>query len=129
MYSTTSISRPHSFTIAMLCRLFSKPDRTKFSSEWLPLIHAIVSATIMDYTQILLDNLAKAMIEYIRKRISSLRAFPPFFVSAIVMDAIYFSSKFPNMGWKWNVQDPLHIHMYHNILWESQFHPHFYKSR
>ena len=32
------------------------------------------------------------------------------------------------MGWKWIVQDPFPIHVYHNTLWESQFHPNFYKK-
>lgn len=66
-------------------------------------------------------------MEY-RKKISvSSMVFPPFFMSSFVMDAICFYSKFPNMRWKWTVQNPLHIHIYHKILWESQFHPHFYK--
>ena len=43
------------------------------------------------------------------------------------MDAICFCSQFPNMGWKWTLQNPLPIHIYHKILWESQFHPLFYK--
>lgn len=43
------------------------------------------------------------------------------------MDAICFFSQFPNMGWKWTVQNLLSIHVYHKILWESQFNPYFYK--
>ena len=95
--------------------------------EWLTLIAAAVNATIMNWAQLLLENLAKAIIEYRRKISSYLTIFPPLFMSASVMDAIYFFSQFPNMGWKWTLQNPLPIHIYHNILWESQFHPHFYK--
>ena len=43
------------------------------------------------------------------------------------MDAICFGSKFPVMGWKWTVKDPLPIHVYHKSLWESRLQPHFYK--
>ena len=42
MYTTGSLSSPFCFATTMLCRLFGKPDNTKFSSEWLPLINAIV---------------------------------------------------------------------------------------
>lgn len=111
----------------MLCRLFGRPNSTKFSLEWLPLIEATVNATIMNWAQILFDNLAKAIMEYRRKRSPSSRVYPPFFMSAYVMDTIYFGSKFPIMGWKWIVQDPLPTHVYHERMWESQFHPHFYK--
>jgi len=81
----------------------------------------------MNWAQILSDTLAKAIMDYKRKRSISSRVYPPFFMSAYVMDAIYFGSKFPIMGWKWIVKDPLPIHIYHKDMWESQFNPHFYK--
>ncbi len=43
------------------------------------------------------------------------------------MDAICFISDFPIMGWKWTVQNPMPIHVYHKKKWESNFIPHFYK--
>jgi len=119
MYSTASISPPHSFVAAMLCRMFGKPDSTKFPPKWLPLIDAVVNATIMNWPQILSDNLAKAILDYRRKMSVSTRVYPPFFTSSYVMDAICFGSKFPIMGWKWIVKDPLPIHIYHKDMWES----------
>lgn len=77
MYTTTSICPPYSFAAAMLCRLFGRPDSTKFSPEWLPLIDAVINANIMNLAQILSDNLAKIIIEYRRRSISS-RVYPPF---------------------------------------------------
>lgn len=55
------------------------------------------------------------------------RALPPLFMSTYVMDAICFSFSFSSMGWKWTIQDPTPIHIFHVILWESKFHSHFYK--
>lgn len=72
-------------------------------------------------------QLVEAIIKYRRKINSCLRMFLPSFMSAFVMDAVCFSSKFTKMGCKCIVQDPLPIHMYHNILWEYQFNSHFYK--
>lgn len=126
MYSTTSISPPYSFVATMLCRLFSKPDNTKFSLELLPLIEADVNTTIMNWAQILFDNLAKAITKYRRNRSPSSRVYTPFFMSAYVMDTIYFGSKFLVLGWKWTMQDPLLIHVYHKSPWDSKFHPCFY---
>lgn len=48
-------------------------------------------------------------------------------MSAYIMDSICFTSDFPFMGWKWTIQDPFPIHIYHNILWESKYQPHFSK--
>jgi len=49
MYTTDSLSAPFYFSTAMLCRLFGKPDNTKFLLEWLPLIDAAVNTTIMNW--------------------------------------------------------------------------------
>lgn len=127
MYTTSYVCLPHSFAVAMLCRLFGKPDRTKFSPEWLSLIDATINTTVMNRAQILSDNLAKTIIEYRRKRSVSSRVYPPFFMSAYFMDTICFSSKFHIMGWKWTNRNPLPIHIYHKDMWESNFQPHFFQ--
>lgn len=43
------------------------------------------------------------------------------------MDAICFVFYFPIMGWKWIVQNPLPIQVYHKKIWESNFVLNFYK--
>ena len=96
----------------MLCRLFGRPNINKFSLEWLPLLDAATNATIMDWAQILSDNLASVILGYRTKRSFTSRVYPPFFLSAYVMDDICFVSDFPIMGWKWNVQNPLPIQVY-----------------
>lgn len=127
MYTTFSICPPYSFASAMLCTQFGRPDSTKFSPWWFPLIDAAVNATVMNWAQILSDNLSKTIIEYRRRRSVAARVYPPFFMSAYVMDAICFSSKFPIMGWKRIVRNPFPIHIYHKDMWESNFQPHFCK--
>jgi len=103
MYRTDSLSSPYCFAATMLCRLFKRPDINKFLSEWLPLLDAATNTTIMDWAQILSDNLALAIWNYQSKITPSQRIYPPFFLAAYVMDAIYFVSRFPLMGWKWNI--------------------------
>jgi len=110
----------------MLCRLSGKLNNIKFLSEWLLLIDANVNATVLNWAQILFDNLATTILEYRRKMIIASRVYPPFFMSTYVMDAICFGSKFPLMGWKWIAQNPLPIQIYHKIMWESNFAPHFF---
>lgn len=89
MYSNGSLTSPYCFAAAMLCRLFGKPDINKFSSEWLPLLDAAINATIMYWAKILFDNLAIAIVNYQSKRAASQRIYPPFYLSAYVMDAIF----------------------------------------
>lgn len=48
MYLIASLFAPYNFVAAMMRRLFGKDDSTKFSLEWLPLIDAMVNATIMN---------------------------------------------------------------------------------
>ena len=103
MYATGSLSSPYYFAAAMLCRLFGRPNINKFSSEWLSLLDAATNATIMDWAQILLDNLASAILGYRTKRSFTLRVYPPFFLGAYVMDATCFVSDFPIIGYKWMV--------------------------
>jgi len=126
MYSTTSICPPYSFVAAMLCWLFGRPNNTKFSPDWFPLIEAIINPTVIYWAQILSDNLSKTTIEYRSRRSIASRVYRPFFMSAYVMEAICFSLKFPIMGWKWTIQNPLPIHIYDKVMWESNFQPHFF---
>ena len=127
MYPISQIPSSYFYAVGMLCRFFSKPDATRFSIDWVPLIDTIVNSLIMNWENILSDSLAKHITEYTNKRIVSSREIPPFYMSAYVMDAIFFSSSFPTMGWKWTTQDPTPIHIYHRALWDSDFHLHFYK--
>lgn len=125
MYSTGSLTSPYCFAVAMLCRLFGILDINKFSSEWLPLLDATTISIIVDL--IFSDNLIIAIVNYESKRSMSQRIYPPFYLAEYAMDSICYVSKFPVMGWKWTTQDPLPIHVYHKILWDSQFTPYFYQ--
>lgn len=102
MYATGSICSPYYFAATMLCRLFGKPDINKFLLERLPLVNVAINATIMNWVQILSDNLATAILEYRRKGSIASRVYPPFFFSSYVMDAICFFLNFllwDGSGW------------------------------
>lgn len=78
MYYMTSISLTYNFATTMLCRLFGKPDSTKFSQEWMSLIDAALNATIISWAQIFSDNFVKDIMAYTRKMSRSLRVYPHF---------------------------------------------------
>lgn len=102
MYPIAPLSTPHNFVAAMTCRLFGKADTTKFSIEWVPLIDVVVNATIMNWNNILSDNLAMSIREY-KHNISPL-VLSLLFTSVHVLWMLYvFCSHFLNMGWKWNL--------------------------
>lgn len=69
MYATGSLCSPYCFSATMLCRPFRKLDINTFSLEWFPLLDATTNATIMDWAQILSDNLATKILGY-RTKIS-----------------------------------------------------------
>ena len=48
MYPIAPLSAPHSYAAVMMCRLFGKANSTKFSMEWIPLIDAAISSTVMN---------------------------------------------------------------------------------
>ena len=93
------------------------------------MIDAIVNSSILNWENILSDNLAKNIMEYRSKRSVSSREIHPLYMSAYIMDAICFSSIFLTMGWKWTTQDPTPIHIYHRALWDSDFHLQFFFHR
>ena len=127
MYLVASLENTYNYASSMLCRLYGLPNNTNFSIEWIPLIDACVNYHIMNFATILFDNLAIAISEYRQKRSTSTENLPPFYFSAYIMDAIYFYTKFPIMGWKWTLQDPYPIHLNHKQISESHYIPHFYK--
>ena len=127
MYSTISFVIPYYYIVAMMYRLFSQPDTTKFLVEWVPLMESVTDSYIMDWGAIFSNNIATQIHEYKYNHSISSKIFPPFYMSAYIMDVICFTSYFPTMGWKWTTQDPLPIHVYHSMLWDSKYKNHFYK--
>ena len=47
MYSTNSLVSTYYYIFAMMSRIFSQPDTTKFSVEWVPLMEAFTNYYIM----------------------------------------------------------------------------------
>lgn len=127
MYPIASLVNPYNFEAVMLCRLYGLPDNIKFSIDWLPLIDSCVNSHIMNWATILSENLAKAINEYRQIRDSSSKPVPQFFTSAYILDAIYFSTNFSIMGWKWTPEDPTPIHLSHKEIWEHNYAPHFHR--
>ena len=48
-------------------------------------------------------------------------------MSAYIVDTFCFNFDFPILGWKWTVQDPTPIHVYHKYLWKSEYKNHLYR--
>jgi len=111
----------------MLCRMYGYPDTQKFSNRWVPLIDAASHGYIVEWGIIFSNNIATQILNYRRKHSFSQNVVLHFYMSAYIMDAICFTSNFNSTGWRWTIKDHTPIHIYHDILWESKFHPHFYK--
>lgn len=127
MYSLSSLVSMFCYVAAMICRLFGSPNTLKFTVEWVPLIQAASNFEFMDWATILSNNIVSEILEYRQNHSVSERIMPSFYMSAYIMDVICFSFYFPSMGWKWTLEDPTPIHLYHDILWESKYQSHFYR--
>ena len=90
-----------------------------------PLMDATISSFIMDWSVILSDKIANNILAYRRNKHAGMTL--PFHMCSYILDALCFNSKFPILGWKWTLQDPTRIHVYHNFLWKVYFKNHVYK--
>lgn len=124
MYYVDSLAYLYIYVAVVVCRLFRTLDSTRFSMEMLPLIEVAINSFIMDWKTILSDKMASQILDYRKDRFFTTRVVPPFYMSAYIMDKIYFNSNFCILGWKWNVQDPIPIHIYHKYLWKSDYKNH-----
>ena len=115
MYSTDSLGIPYYYVATMISRLLDQPDTTKFSVEWVPLMEAVTYSYIMDWGTILSNNISTQILEYRKNSSISSKIFPPFYMSAYIMDVVCFTSDFPTMIWKWTTQGPFPIHVYQTI--------------
>ena len=111
----------------MVCRLFGSPDFTRFSIEMVLLIGSEIKSFIINWETVLSDKMASQILYYRRNRFVNTQVVPPFYMSAHIMDTIYFNFYFPILGWKWTVQDPTPIHIYHKYLWKSDYKNHIYR--
>ena len=50
-----------------------------------------------------------------------------FYMSAYIMDAIYFRTPFPLMNWSWDPSCAEPVHKYHSALWEDNAKDNFYE--
>lgn len=90
MYPNASLANNYNYATSMLCILYGLPNNTKYSIEWVPLINSFINSHIMNWANILFDNLATAIFEYLQKSSTSTENLPPFYFSAYIMNAIYF---------------------------------------
>ena len=58
-YQIAQIPSSYCYAASMLSRLYAKPNTTRFSVDWVPLIDAIVNSLIFNCENILSDSLTK----------------------------------------------------------------------
>jgi hypothetical protein len=71
-----------------------------------------------NWAKMLSDSLTSRVIEYRVQKEN--RKASSFFMSAYIMDAVFFLAPFPLMIWSWNPAEDEPIHVYHEKLWENK---------
>lgn len=100
---------------------------SKFLDTWVSLIDGACEGYIFDWATLLYNNLAKHILSFHTSSSVFENKIPPFYMYAYIMDCLCFSLDFLAMGWKWNPYDPLPIHVYHNVLCDSNYFDNFYE--
>jgi hypothetical protein len=125
IYATTSLDTHMIYVALMLCRLFRKKSSTHFPVAWVPIMHEVAEGYSFNWAKMLSDNLAKEITEYQLAKSKGQSA--PFYMSAYIMDAIFFMTPFPLMNWSWTPNNAEPIHFYHSKLWEDKAKYFFYE--
>jgi hypothetical protein len=101
--------------VAILCRLYGEEKSTHFQIDWLPLARIIIkTGHIFNWADILAFN-----IFLHAKNLPGMKK-PCFYMSSYMIDAIFSSIQFPELGWNWNRSQPL-VHVYLSQLWSVNF--------
>jgi hypothetical protein len=88
-------------------------------------MHEVAKGYTFNWAKMLSDNLDKEITGY--KMAKSKGHSTPFYMSAYVMDAIYFMTPFPLMNWSWTPTSTKPIHFYHSKPWEEKAKDLFYE--
>jgi hypothetical protein len=92
-----SALEPHIMYIEiMMCRLHGRENTVHFLLQWVPIMHTVAEGYSFDWANMLSDSLVKEITEY---RSQKAKGQPTsFFMSAYIMDVVFFMTHFPLMG-------------------------------
>jgi hypothetical protein len=125
IYATASLNYYMRYLAMMLCRLYGKNDSNHFSAEWTPFLEEVSEGRSFNWHKILSENITTEVASY---KIARSKGQPvAFYMSAFIIDAIYFRTPFPLMNWSWNPSCTEHVHKYHSTLWEENAKNNFYE--
>jgi hypothetical protein len=125
IYATASLNEYMVYVAMILCRLFGRKDPYHFHADWVPFLEEVSEGNSFNWNKKLSDNLTQEVLSY---KIEKSKGQPvAFYMSAYIMDAIYFMTPFPLMNWSWRISCPEPIHKYHSSLWEENAKDAFYE--
>lgn len=107
----------------MLSRLHGEANCMFVKSEWIPLAHGVMSASIIfNWASILSANILRALEKAIQR--PDVKG-TPFYFSSFLLDALCASNQFPALKWAWTPKCPP-IHIYCQALWRENYYREMY---
>jgi hypothetical protein len=97
IYATASLNEYMVYTTMMLCRLFRRKDPCHFHADWVPFLEEVSEGNGFNWHKVLSDNLMQEILNYKAAKSKGQLVF--FYMSAYIMDVIYFMTPFPLMNW------------------------------
>jgi hypothetical protein len=96
IYSIASLEPQYKYVAMMTCRLYGREDTSHFFIPWVPLMFQVVEGSSFDWAKIFSDSLTSRVTEYRVQKEN--RKASSFFMSAYIMDAVFFLTPFPLMS-------------------------------
>jgi hypothetical protein len=96
IYSISSLVPQFMYIAMMVCILYGKEETSHFFLPWVPLIHTVAEGFSFDWAKLLSDSLASRITEYRAQKASG--KVSSLFMSAYIMDTIFFMKPFPLMS-------------------------------
>jgi hypothetical protein len=125
VYKFSALETHILYIAMMMCRLYKKENTTHFFLPWVPIMHTVAEGYYFDWAKIFSDSLVKEIVGY--QSLKYKRKPTQFFMSAYIMEAVFFMTPFPLMGWSWTPTSAEPIHIYHSKIWEDKEKDFFYE--
>lgn len=103
----------------MFCRIYGRLDVESLQESWVSLINSCaIEGTIFNQENILTSSM---LINFQREKNPSKREHSDFYMASYLLDALCVKCEFDRLGWKWNTDHIMAIHIYYKILWKRGY--------
>ena len=95
-YATSSYKARELYVTTLMCQLYGEKNPNHFKLEWVPIMHKVISGYNFNWGTILFDKVYRRIENFLKLKEEGQS--PPFYMSAYIMDALFFHTSFSSNG-------------------------------